>query len=199
MKRKIRAVLIDLGGVLITNDIATVSEKFSSKLKREDISEIFNFIHSKKRALIEIKNFLKEKNVKEKDWLDFLKDFYETESRNNDLLSIIKKIKKINKYIFVITTNNSPKTDLILKKYNLQDIPDLVVNSSHIKVLKSSPEFWKKTFKEILKFQNKIKVGELLVIDDSEKNIKAAEKFGAQTIKYFPNIKIDKKIEKILN
>jgi|GEM_PF-5650699 len=199
MEKTIKAILVDLGGVLITNDIKGVSKKYEKEITKELISEIFNFIHSKKTTRAEVKNFLKEKNVKEKDWLDFLKDFYKTESRNNRLLSIITKAKKTNKYIFVITTNNSPKTDLILKKYSLQNIPDLVVNSSHIKALKSSPEFWKKTFKEILKFQNKIKIGELLVIDDSEKNIKAAEEFGAQTIKYFPNREIDKKIGEILN
>ena len=90
---KIGALSVDLGGVMVVNNVREVGEVYekSDDLTKEVTSRIFRFIHTDKRTEEEIKAYLLQNGVKIDLWERFTRDFYGSEIRNDVLIEFIKK------------------------------------------------------------------------------------------------------------
>lgn len=193
---KLKVIFVDLGGVLIINKVREVGEKYEKSygLSPELTKDVFGYIQTAKRTEKGIETYLKKKNIKIEIWKRYLADFYLSESRNDDLVDLLK-IAKSKGVLVVYTTNNSDKLGDLIKKYQINDIPDLVINSSEANVAKPDPEFWRVAFVETRKLIPEVKPAEILVIDDSFINCVSAEEFGFRSLKYDNSAEFYNKIE----
>lgn len=182
---KIKVIFADLGGVLIVNKAKEVGEKYdkSDNLTPEKTKNAFRFIQTAKRTDEELATYLESENIKMDVWKRFLADFYASESRNDDLVELLKKAKSSGIFV-VYTTNNSAKLIDLMKKYQIDEVADLIVNSSDANVAKPDPEFWKVALSETKKFIPDVQLDKILVIDDSQKNCVSAEDFGFRSYTY---------------
>lgn len=194
---KYMVVFVDLGGVLVLNRAREIGEYFEKKysLDQNKTRDIFRFIQSGKKSDKDIDNFLLSMNVAKVVWREYLDKFIETEVRNDNLFDILKGTKK-NQIKIVYTSNNSSNIVKIIKKYGLDGLPDLIINSSDAGVSKPDLAFWEVSFAETSSHWPKIKKSEVLVIDDSAVNCDSATSYGFDTVLYKQDV--DSKIEKML-
>ena len=180
-----RALFVDLGGVVVVNGAKEIGEKFekSDGLTREMTSKVFRYIQPAIRPEDEIDEYLKSVNIDPETWSRFTKEFYSSEMRNDALVDLFYQYKS--KGIFVVfTTNNSSAVTKGVLKYKIEDLPDLVINSSELKVAKPDKKFWEAAFVETRKLIPELSKDEVLVIDDSKTNCHSAKEFGFQVYKY---------------
>lgn len=194
---KIRAIFVDLGGVLLLNKAQEVYKDFECRygLKSEVIKDVFTFLHSAEKTKEELAGYLALNKIDPAIWAEFTQKFYSSEKRNDKLVEILQKAKDRGIKI-IYTSNNSSGLDRVLRKYALSNLPDIVINSSLENVSKPDSKFWEKAFIAAGREVPGITKVEILAIDDSETNYKSAIKFGLSAIKYLENI--NKKIEVLL-
>lgn len=194
---KYMVVFVDLGGVLVLNRAREIGEYFEKKYSLDQIKtrDIFKFIQSGKKNDKDVDSFLLSVNVAKDVWKEYLDKFIETEVRNDNLFNILDKARKKDIKI-VYTSNNSSNIEKIIKKYSLERLPDLVINSSDAGVSKPDLAFWEVSFAETSSHWPKIKKSEVLVIDDSVVNCGSATSCGFDTVLYKQDV--DSKIEKML-
>lgn len=194
---KYMVVFVDLGGVLVLNRAREIGEYFENKYSLDQIKtrDIFKFIQSGKKNDKDVDSLLLSVNVAKDVWKEYLDKFIETEVRNDNLFNILDKARKKDIKI-VYTSNNSSNIEKIIKKYSLDRLPDLVINSSDAGVSKPDLAFWEVSFAETSSHWPKIKKSEVLVIDDSAVNCDSATSYGFDTVLYKQDV--DSKIEKML-
>jgi HAD superfamily hydrolase (TIGR01509 family) len=184
--KAIKAVFVDLGGVLVLNHSSQVYEKYNKKhgINSETFRSVFKFAHSSKASKKDIENYLKKMGLSSVIWESFKKDFFASEIRNDSLYELLSKFKQEQSVLVFFTTNNGAKLDKVLKKYNLLNLSDHIINSSLISATKPDARFWQFSYKEVQKYQPNIQKKEIMVIDDSSRNIDSAKDFGFQTLLY---------------
>ncbi len=183
----IKAIFLDLGGVMVLSKIREIGEKYQQKygLTKEMVKEIFDYKQQGSRSPGELDNFLKLKGVSPIIWHEFTLEFFNSEYKNQALYKSLLKAKTKTGLKIVFTTNNSAGLDEVLIKYEIKDLADLTVNSSHIGVLKPDPVYWQKAL-EITRLNGleNLKTSQVLVIDDSLANIESAKKLDYKTVLY---------------
>lgn len=181
----IKAVFVDLGGVLVLNKAQEVYEDFERRygIKGETIKDIFKFLHSDIRSKEDLLSYLKTQQVSPEVWEEFTGKFHDSEKRNDTLVNILYEAKNRGLKI-IYTSNNSAGLEKVLDKYSLTQLPHVVVNSSLANVAKPDPAFWKVALVEAKKEVPGIAKSEILVIDDSKTNFDSAIDFGFKAFQY---------------
>lgn len=184
-----RVVFVDLGGVLIINKAKEVGDRYESLhgLTKEMTREIFHFVHHTKRNDGELLAFLDEMRVDPELWKNFTKDFYNSESRNEELYDKLKKLKSEGVRV-LITTNNGSGARKVAERYGVSDIIDGFISSAEIGFAKPDKKYWEISFEEAKKLVPDLIRNEVLVFDDSHENYISAIDFGFQAIEYGPAI-----------
>lgn len=195
----IRVLFVDLGGVIVVNGAREIGEKFekSDGLTREMTSKVFRYIQTASRTNEEIEGYLKRENIDPETWSRFTKEFYSSERKNNELVDLLYQCKSKG-ILVVFTTNNSSAVAKGIQKYKIEDLADLIINSSEPQVAKPDKDFWEVAFSEAKKIIPELKCGEVLVIDDSKTNCQSAEEFGFQTFLYKNKTEVNNELRNIL-
>lgn len=182
---KIKAIFVDLGGVIIVNGAKEIGGKFenSDGLSREITSKIFRYIQTANRSSEDIDTYLKSENIDPEAWNRFTKELYSSERKNEELVDLLYQCKSRG-ILIVFTTNNSGAVAKGIQKYKIEDLADLVINSSELQVAKPDKEFWEAAFRVTKKLTPELTKEEILVIDDSKTNCISAKEFGFQVYKY---------------
>ena len=181
----IKALFVDLGGVLIINNGKAISDKFETEhgLKKQDIQEIFRFIQTSNRTEQELDVYIAGKGINRKLWDSFTATFFHSERRNDALYRILKEARSRG-ILIVYTTNNSAALEAIIDKFAIRDVVDIVINSSAAGVAKPDTNFWQLSLDETRKLLPDISPDEILVLDDSEANCISAKKIGLTVVIY---------------
>jgi len=98
----------------------------------------------------------------------------------------------------VFTTNNSDAVTKGIKKYNIENLADLIVNSSELGVAKPDRDFWVTAYSETKKLIPDLKPEEILVLDDSKTNCLSAEQFGFKTFRYINSPESQDKLDALI-
>ncbi len=195
----IKALFVDIGGVIVVNRAREVGEKFQNKkgLSIDITKKIFHFLQMDERSEGDFTTFLREQGVDENTWDRFLIEFYGSESRNDELIDLLKHAKAKGIKI-VITTNNGSTVRKGMEKYGILDLPDLLINSSEYHMTKPDPAYWEVALQETRKLLPEIQPAEILVIDDSKTNCLSAKEFGFEVYQYLNEPESQKDISEII-
>jgi HAD superfamily hydrolase (TIGR01509 family) len=181
---KIKALFVDIGGVLVAVSPQAREKYELLGITKEVSSKIFRYLQTTDRTEAEINNYLAENGLTRELWEKFVQEAsYSSEKRNDDLYDILKKARE-GGIIIVFTTNNSSALGALMEKYQIADLPDLVINSSEAGVVKPDDAFWRYAIEETKKLIPDITPEDILVIDDSEQNCSSAIKNGMKTLLY---------------
>lgn len=181
-----RVVFVDLGGVLIINKAKEIGAKYETlyDLTEEITREIFHFMHHTKRSDEELLEFLDKKRIDHDLWSKFTKDFYNSESRNDELYYKLRKLRNEGVKV-LITTNNGSGARKVAEKYGVSDIIDGFISSAEIGFAKPDSRYWEVSFAEAKKLVPDLAKNVVLVYDDSHENCVSALEFGFQAVEYF--------------
>ena len=184
----IKAVIFDLGGVLIDWNPDYVFDKmFENQERKKHFYENictpdWNERQDAGRSLKEATDELLQKHP---DWKEYIEAYYGRWEEMlggpiQDTVEIFRQLKEKDHLKLYALTNWSAETfPVALDKYDFLHWFDGRLVSGEEKTRKPFPEFYDLMLKRF-----NLKAGETLFIDDNERNVKAAEKLGIQSIQF---------------
>lgn len=186
---KINTIIFDLGNVLIDwNPLHVFNDSYFESLEKRDyfFSNIctmdWNEQQDAGRSIVEATQELIEKFP---DWEQSIRDYYGrwTEMLGGPIhesIEIFRQLKASGKYkIYALTNWQAGLFDVALVRYNFLHWFDGRVVSGEEKIRKPFPEFYQR-----LLDRYNVNAAEALFIDDSLRNIKAAEGMGINCIHF---------------
>lgn len=184
----INTIIFDLGNVLVDwSPMHVYRDYFESEEKRAYFFEHictpdWNEMQDEGRSIVEATLELIERHP---EWEQAIRDFYGrwTEMLKGPIhgsVEIFRELKASGKYkIYALTNWQAGLFDIALVRYNFLHWFDGRVVSGEEKMRKPFPEFYQK-----LLDRYQVKPSEAIFIDDSLRNVKAAEALGIQSIHF---------------
>lgn len=202
-KQEIKAIVFDIGGVLL--------EELAGEARKR-ISKKYN-LDSKKFQEFWIKNITKSytRKMHYRDFFKKLVKYLKTDTKPSELinawLGIRKKTSKVNKkvekliknlrkrYLLVCVTNSTLLNDKVKARTNTYRLFDIAIISFHIGMRKPDLKIYKYLTKQLKK--KKISPKQTVFVDDKEINIHPAKNLGIKTILFKNNSQLLKDLKKL--
>jgi 2-haloacid dehalogenase len=184
----ITTIIFDLGNVLIDwNPMHVYKDYFDSEEKRNYFfgnicTAEWNEMQDEGRSIVDATLELIERYP---EWEQPIRDFYGrwTEMLNgpiHDTVEIFRQLKESGKYkLYALTNWQAGLFDIALVRYNFLHWFDGRVVSGEEKMRKPFPQFYQR-----LLDRYHVNPSEALFIDDSLRNVRAAEELGIKTIHF---------------
>ncbi len=181
----IKAIFVDVSGVLIVNQLSEIYARYEKEhlITRQTFRDVFLFLSEKNRTASELNEYLKKIKLDKSIWENFFSEFFTSEGRNEPLTEILKSARQKG-IVIVITSNNATRLEPLLAKLGLSDLPDLIIASADLGLVKPDPVFWRFAFGKTKEIISDLKPEEVLVIDDHVENLDSARAEGFQTVNY---------------
>lgn len=199
---EINTIIFDLGGVLIDWNPKYVftDTYFDSPEKRDYFfrhvcTSDWNEEQDAGRSIVEATELLVQQFP---DWEMAIRDYYGrwTDMLNgpiHDTVEIFRQLKESGRYkLYALTNWQADLFNIALVRYNFLHWFDGRVVSGVEKTRKPFPEFY-----NILLNRYNVKPEEALFIDDSLRNVKAAEELGIRSIRFMNAIELSHELSEI--
>jgi len=196
----IKAILFDVGGVLIEEPtkrryklLAKAAKLEKSEVKQRIKKYIKLFSTGKISKKEFVKSCAKELNIPEKTferiWIGVRKDC----KVKKLMLKLAKKLKQ--NYTIAIISNSNPLDSKISTNQKIYEIfrPNLFL-SERMGLAKPSKKFYRSVLKKL-----GVKPFQALLIDDKQRNVKAAKEIGMKAIHYTNFLELKKQLRKLLS
>ena len=184
----IKAFTMDMDGMLVS-----WRDKFKEQITPKHISDE---IRDQTLALWKEMKQFKKWEINEDQYRNFVRDkfsititnegisnlFKGTYQLNEELITKAKKARKLWYLVCVITNNFPTRFETIKKKFDLENILDILIASYQVKVMKPD----QKIFKELIK-QTWLKPKEIAYADDNEAKLQWAKDLGIHTFTFKNN------------
>jgi glucose-1-phosphatase len=194
-----KIVIFDLGGVILKFTHMTICEKLAN-ISNHLPEEVFNIIF-----LSGIEKDYDEGKITSKDFIEniskklkisispkrFRAIWADIFSDNEPVYDVIRKLKKKNYIIYMLSNTNRMHFGLVKRKFRIVDNFDKFILSYKIGERKPAPAM----FMEAIKISGK-EPGNLIFIDDREENIEGAKALGIKTILYHPKLDLPEELKK---
>lgn len=181
---KITTFISDMGGVLISVDSLSAAKKFSkfNNLSPEDNLRILRDYNEYMLGDVTTKEFvskeIKSMNLKitEDKFLDIYLDRF---SLNEEMFSLLKKLKG-NLNLIMLSNTEDITINFLMKKYpNLYSIFDKLIFSYNVHMVKPNKDMFLHTLKVA-----KVKPENCIFVDDKVENVEAAKRLGINSFQY---------------
>ena len=197
---KIKAVIFDIGNVIIFYDHMIAAKKMSDLINAKP-NEVFETLNGRRNAFSVVSDLgapsskywgvaartLGIKNIQPRKFDEIWNTIF---LPNKKLISLTKKLRK--KYEIVALSNiNVSHKKYLLNKYNLRKLFDFLVLSCDVKKRKPNPGIYKIALKKLNTMPS-----EVIFVDDKHENVNAAKKLGMKTILFRNNRQFFNEIKK---
>lgn len=197
----IKHILFDLGNVVFTND-----DWFNvSKEMRLRFSEIYDIsyedmLSAKDASWYNHQNgklnedefwqaFFRKTGAKNHDSTKAKEIYRSSQNEIEDMPNLLRKLKM--KYMIGALTNIAKDwLTYKLKKYEMESVFDVIIASSDVKAAKPEDKIYEVALKKI-----QCRPDECIFIDDREKNLETARKFGFICIQFMNQADIEAKLQ----
>jgi putative hydrolase of the HAD superfamily len=194
----IKAIIFDLGGVLIKNPDLALTKYCSKKLKVnfkkfEKILKKYKPIFQKGKISekLFLKKISKDLKIATPSFLLWSEAVKSTFSEKKEVWRFLKTLKK--KYKIALLTNAEPPVEKFLNKEK-KSLFDKIIFSFKEKKLKPEKEIYKIALKKL-----KVKPEEVVIIDDRKDFLEGAKRAGIKNAILFKNLKnLKKELSKII-
>lgn len=201
MKPTIKAIIFDMGGVILRTQDRAPREKLGQKFNKSYLEMdhlIYGIDSAHKATRGEIsedehrKNVLKQfgLTMEDQDW--FFAEFWGGDKKDQELVDYIYELKK--DYITALLSNAWSRARVDIEpRYQFLDAFDFSVFSAEINMAKPDPRIYEWVLDQI-----KVKPEEAIFVDDFEENIKAANQLGIHGILFKSTELVKADIQKLL-
>lgn len=196
----IKAIVVDIGGVLVLGDSSNTFKKLANKLgiDNNQFHEKILLVHKKDlyRGKISLRGFCKiiEHNfkVKSRNIIKYWRESYLEEMHvNQNLVDFLTSLNA--KYRLAIISNTNPLHAEVNRTRNLLKNFDPVILSYEVGLAKPDKEIFEIALEEL-----KIISKYCIFIDDLPRNIEMAKNLGFRAIQFFDNQQCINQIKKII-
>ena len=195
----IKAIIFDLGGVLI--DVSTLIKKTVKILGPSDPHQFWQDLNKlavdwskgKSDGLKFVRElalrYQKGEKVDElrKIWLD---DFQKKNSINEEIVEIVKRLRK--RYKVALLSNTNMTHNEVVKNMGIYHLFDAVILSYRVGMSKDKPEIFRLMASKI-----SVKEDQCVFIDDTKLFVQTAAAVGMKTIRYENPVQLKKELESL--
>lgn len=194
----IKAVIFDVGGVLIRTADHTGRQKWESRLQlppggAEATVLNSDMGHRAQRGEIttdSLWSWVGEHLGLGSDLPQFREDFWRGDFVDQSLVGLVRNLRR--RYTLAIISNAMDSLNQMLKEYGLLDEFDLVVGSAYEGVMKPDPAIYERTLDRL-----EVSPRESVFIDDSPVNIAGAQALGMNAILFRPSTDLPGELSRI--
>lgn len=195
MSEAIRAIIFDVGGVLIRTFDHAGRLSWETRLGLPPggaEAAVLNSEMGRRAQTGEITDAALWQWVRDHlrlgdEWERFRRDFWRGDAVDPSLVAIIRSLRP--RYQTAIISNASDALFDTLERYGLREEFDLVVGSAYEGVMKPDPRIYRHTLQRL-----SCAAEEAVFIDDSLPNITAAEALGMKAIYYIPGLDLSREL-----
>ncbi len=204
MRNNIKALIFDLGNVIVNLNMRKFYKKILPKSDNKEINiykDLWEPIEKLDKGLFSKEEFYQEakkrfqfQDVGKEEFFNMFNSIFD--SLNYKLLDFIKKLKQDKMYkIFALSNTNPLHIEFLAKNIiDFRDYFNQVFYSYELGMIKPDP----KIFLHVLEHIN-YKPSECIFIDDNRKNVKVAEQIGMIGIQFRNETKFLEEINDLLN
>ena len=196
----IKAIIFDMGGVLLLNDINAVYERLAENLNiepkllldliRQNRSKFMSGKYSTEGFAKLIKDRFKLENDVAEIINEWKESFEQLMKLNDELFNLINRLKQ--NYKIAMLTDAPQLHSIINKKKRLYESFDPCVISCEVGLVKPAREIYELILKEL-----RCEPSECLFVDDSAFNIETAKEIGFRTILFRDNKQFLEELNKL--
>lgn len=196
----IKAIIFDVGGVLIRTNDPSPRRQWEQKLglaERESEQIVFNSeIGQKAQCGVITDTALwdwvgQRLNLSSAELAAFRADFWAGDVLDTDLVDFIRRLRPAYQTA-VISNATDGLHDSLANEHKIADAFDLIVGSAREKVMKPAPEIYQRTLQRLGRLPH-----EAVFIDDFAHNIQAAQELGWHTIHFRPGTNVPAELAKL--
>lgn len=195
MNNAIKAILFDVGGVLVRTFDHSGRREWEKRLglapgELEAIVLNSEMGHRAQRGEISDAELWQwagnHLGIEDEDQEDaFRRDFWRGDAVDQSLVQLIRELRV--RYRMAVISNATDELEKTLEKYGLRSEFDLIVGSAYEGVMKPDPAIYLKALDRL-----DCVPGETVFIDDAPRNIAAAEALGIRAILFSPSLDLRK-------
>lgn len=202
MKPNIKAIIFDMGGVILRTQDRKPREKLGRKFNKS-YNEMDHLIYGTDSAKKATRGEIAEEehremvlkqfglSMEDQDW--FFGEFWGGDVKDQELVDYIFELKK--NYITALLSNAwSRAREDIEPRYQFLDAFDFSVFSAEIKMAKPDPQIYEWVLEQI-----KVKPEEAVFVDDFVENIRAANQLGIHGILFESTEQVKSDIQKLIS
>jgi epoxide hydrolase-like predicted phosphatase len=193
----IKAIIFDVGGVLVRTKSWDNRLKWENKLgleARQSEEIVFNSEMGTKAQMGQIStedlwNWVgRYLNLTNEQLESFRRDFWSGDVLDEELISLIRKLKT-NYHTAIISNATNSLRQTLSEIFPISDAFDLIVCSAEEGIMKPDQEIYRRALHRL-----NIDPLQSIFIDDSKENVLSAQEYGMHTIHYREGINIQNKL-----
>ncbi len=198
----IKAVIFDLGGVLLRTQDFSVREALAERLSmdRHELEEfVFGGESGDRAQRGEVsaqqhgENLRYQLGYSPQEFQAFLDEFFASDRIDEQLVDYIRVLRK--KYKTALLSNSADDLrQKISEKWHIQDAFDLLIISAEVGAAKPDPRIFRFTLDQL-----GIPAGETIFVDDFQRNVDAAAEMGIHAIRFISPQQICEELDRLLN
>jgi epoxide hydrolase-like predicted phosphatase len=197
----IKAVIFDIGGVIIRTADHTSRRQWEKKLgltEWESETIVFNSEMGTKAqsgAITEEELWQwvgQRLNLNGSELTEFRKGFWAGDELDTGLVDFIRKLKADGYQTAVISNATDNLQNALTNQFKIADAFDLIVGSATEKVMKPDPRIYQRTLDRLDR-----KPEEAVFIDDFAHNVQTAQELGMATIHFKKDTDVPSELEKL--
>ena len=198
----IKAVIFDLGGVLLRTQDFSIREQLAERLgmDRHELEELVFGGDSGDRAQRgEVsarqhgENLRYQLGYSPREFHTFLDEFFSSDQIDDQLVDYIRGLRK--KYKTALLSNSADDLrQKIAEMWHIEDAFDLMIISAEVGVAKPDPRIFRLALDRM-----GITAGEAIFVDDFQRNVIAAQDLGIHAIRFVSSQQVRDELGRLLN
>jgi len=196
----IRAVVFDVGGVLIRSDDLSAHKKWEAQLGVED-GQLHNFLFSSEDAERAFVGQISEDelfrdtalrlHLTDEQHAELMRDFWAGERVDTQLIEFVRSLRP--RYKTALVSNAWSRARESFVRQGICDVMDDVIISAEVCVMKPDPRIF-----QIAAERLHVQPSECIFVDDKEINLQGARAVGMKTIQFHSTEQCIRDIQSIL-
>ncbi len=198
----IKAVIFDLGGVLLRTEDFTPREVLAERLNmdRHELEElIFGGDSGGKaqRGEISVQQHWEHVRyllgISPDEFKAILDEFFYTDKLDESLVEYVRTLHKAYKTA-LLSNSADDLRQRIAEKWHFEDAFDLMIISAEVGVAKPDPKIFRIALEQLT-----IPADETVFVDDFQRNVEAAKEMGIHAIRFIDAQQIREELDQLLN
>ncbi len=198
----IRAIIFDLGGVLVRTADFSPRERLAAQLgmNRSELEEfIFGGESGEQAQRGEItavehwENLYHQLNCSAEEFTTIVEEFFEQDQLDGELVDYLRELHKTYKTALLSNAWDDQR-EVIAEKWHMEDVFDIIISSSKVGMVKPDRRIFQLTLNRL-----GVNADQTVFVDDMARNVEAARDIGLNAIQFHTAVQVRRDIERLLN